>query len=218
MSSHQNSDDEVDDLLDEVRDLVMVVSPAGAEIKVLTEGEKQYYQQISDRYQADNIFSNVSDLQELDRVLLMELMVYRWSQWLLEERDYFNEPVNVADLQKNIQDYSKELRLVKKALGLDKATRDKDHGETVADYIMNLRARAKEFGVVRNEQAVKAITLWKELQGVMTLHKNCTPDEQAEFHCTAAEVIEWIDSKFDEFDEIDAKFRETSQKYWIQTV
>lgn len=210
------SDDSLDDLLEEVRDLVIVSSPSGAEIKLLTDNEKEYYEQISARYQKDNIFTNVSDLQELDRVLLMELMIYRWSQWLLEEKDYFHEPVNVAEIQKNIIEHSKEIRLVKKALGIDKLTREKEHGETVADYIHSLRQRAKEFGIMRNNQAVAAITLLKELQGVIQFHDNCTEDERQEFHVQIDDVLKWIRDQFDKFDEIDAEFRKSSQTYWVR--
>jgi SHS2 domain-containing protein len=212
------TDDELDDLLDNVRSAVVVSSPSGAEIKLLTDSEKDYYEQISARYQKDNIFANVSDLQELDRILLMELMIYRWSQWLLEEKDYDGELVNVAELQKNIIEHSKEIRLVKKALALDKVTREKEHGETVADYLHNLRLRAAEFGVMRNEQSVKAITLFKEIQARFTFYKNCTPDERTEFNATADDFFEWLESKFEEFDEIDQAFRETSQRYWIREI
>jgi hypothetical protein len=215
-------EEDLDSLVEEVGEAIAaipvptVITPSGAEMKLLTEAEKANYEQVSKRYTSDNIFTNISDLQELDRILTMETLCYRWSQWLLEEKDYYGDPVNVADLKKNIEDYSKEVRLVKKALGIDKATREKDHGETVADYINSLRLRAKEFGIVRNEQAVKAITLWQELIGIVTFHLNCSPDERDEFKAHEKDVIAWINSKMDEFNEIDAKFRETSQKYWVR--
>lgn len=221
-SESQTAD--MDGLMDAVSEAVdkipipTVTSPTGAIVRLLTENEEEFYNQIAKRYLEDNILSNVSDLQELDRILVMETMVYRWSQWLLEERDYFGDAVNVAELQKNIADYSKELRLVKKALGIDKSTREKEHGETVADYIHNLKLRAKEFGVVRNEQSYMAITLWMELIGVITFHLQSTPDERNEFKANEADVIKWIVDAMPRFDQIDKDFRETSQKIWIRDV
>jgi hypothetical protein len=221
-SLHEDSDLEL--VMDELALTVAaiepptVLSPSGAEIKLLSDGEKEFYEQIAARYLEDNILSNISDLQELDRILVMEAMIYRWSQWLLEEKDYFGEPVSVADLQKNISDYSKEIRLVKKALGIDKATREKEHGETVADYIHNLKLRAQEFGVVRNQQAYAAITLWQELVGIITFHLNSSPDERNEFKANERDVIEWIISKLPEFNKIDEEFRESSQKIWIRKI
>lgn len=209
---------ETEDEVEGLAPSVLVISPSGAEIRLATEAEKDYYEQISARYLKDNILANVSDLQELDRILVAETMCYRWSQWLLEEKDYFGEAVNVSDLQKYIKEHSAEIRLVKKSLGLDKASREKAHGESVADYIHNLRLRAREFGIVRNEQAVKAITLWMELVGVVTFHLNSDEDERTEFHIHEKDVIAWIVSKIPEFDAIDKAFRETSQAYWIRDI
>lgn len=211
-----SEEDDLDDLLDQVRDLVMVTTPSGASIKVLTDGEKDYYESIAQRYMADNIFQNIADYQELDRLLIMELMVFRWSQWLAEERDYENEMVNVDEIRKNIIENSKEIRLVKKALGLDKATRDKENAESIGDYIANLRLRAREFGIMRNEQAAAAITMWQALIGEVDFYEGATDDERREFNRTAEDIIAWIRQQDAKFREIDEKFRESSQRYWVR--
>lgn len=194
----------------------MVTCPSGATIKVLSDGEKEYYEQIAQRYQADNIFQNITDYQELDRLLIMELMVYRWSQWLSEERDYAGELVNVDEIRKNIIENSKEIRLVKKALGLDKATRDKESAESVGEFIHQLKLRAKEFGIMRNEQAVSAITMWKELIGIITFYHNSTPDERKEFNRTSDDIMQWILDQNEQFEKIDEEFRAGSQTYWVR--
>lgn len=194
----------------------MVTCPSGATIKVLSDGEKEYYEQIATRYQADNIFQNITDYQELDRLLIMELMVYRWSQWLSEERDYAGELVNVDEIRKNIIENSKEIRLVKKALGLDKATRDKESAESVGEFIHQLKLRAKEFGIMRNEQAVSAITMWKELIGIITFYHNSTPEERKEFNRTSDDIMQWILDQNEQFEKIDEEFRAGSQQFWIR--
>jgi hypothetical protein len=214
--------DDLDDLMDAVGaaiDLIPVPvaeGPTGAKFTVLTEAEKEYYESSAARYQKDNIFTNISDLRELERILGLETMVYRWTQWSMEEKDYFGDPVNVGDLQKQVKDYSGEIRLIKKSLGIDKATREKDHGETVAEYIANLRRRALEFGFMRNEQSIKAITLWQELVGVVTFHLNSNADERNEFHANESDVIKWVVDHIAEFEAIDRAFRQTSQSLWIR--
>lgn len=195
---------------------VQVISPSGATVTVMNNEESVFYNQVARRYQEDNMFSNVSDLLELDRIIIMELMCHRWSTWLLEECDYDSRPVDLDGLQKNVESYSKEIRLIKKSLGIDKSTRDKEHGDSISDYIQNLRLRAKEFGYMRNEQAVKAITLWKELEGIYTLYANSTDEERTEFKAHESDLIAWIERKIPEFNEIDDKFRKTSQSYWVR--
>lgn len=195
---------------------ISVSTPTGASVPLLNQDEKDYYERIAQRYLSDNHFTNISDLQELDRVLVLETMSFRWSNWLLEEQDYFGEPIDVVGIQRNLGAYSKEIRDIKKDLGIDKSSRDKDKSDSVADYIEKLRQRAQEFGIVRNEQAVKAITILKEIQGKVQLFLNYDDTERNEFKWHEKDVIDWLISKFEEFDEIDKKFRETSQKYWIR--
>lgn len=194
---------------------IKVASPSGAEFVVMTDSEKGYFNKIAERYTKDNHFTNISDLQDLDRILVWETICWRWGLWLSQERDYWGQEIDVETVRKSLNDYSKELRLLKKALGIDKSTRDKDKGEQVATYITNLGIRAKEFGVMRNQQAVKAITLFQELKALMTFHENCTAEERKENHVEEHDVIAWIKSVIPEFDVIDEKFRE-SQTYWVR--
>lgn len=194
-----------------------VASPSGSKMFVLTQGEKAYYEDRAKRYLADNHFVNVSDLQDVDRLLMLELMVTRWGTWLSQETDYWGGAIDPDVLQKSVKEYSTEIRQVKRTLGIDKLNRDKEKGESVADYIETLRKRAREFGVMRNEQAVKAITLFKELEALMIFYTNCDERERQENNVEVDDVIEWITKvAIPEFNVIDEKFRENQQKYWIK--
>lgn len=195
---------------------ITVISPAGATYNVMTEDEKEFYEDVSGRYQVDNYFKNITDLQDLDRVLFMELMTHRWQTWLSQESDYFGESVDLKGLKEGLADYSRELRQLKKSMGMDKLTRDKDKGESVRDYIEKLRVRAKEFGVMREEQSAKSITLFQELKALIVLHDNCTDDERRENKITEQDIVLWIRSVIPEFDRIDEHFRNNSQKTWIR--
>lgn len=205
-------DDEAD--LDE--DVIEVTSPSGAKVTLMTLEEGEHYNRISDRYMKDNSFKNISDLLELDRMLTFEVAAYRASQWLTMGEDYKGRKVNNNDLQKSLDIFSREIRGIKKDLGIDKSTRDKDQGESLAEYVKKLGIRAKEFGITRNKQAVNAITILMELRGLITLYKNSSQTERKEFNATLEDIIEWLEGKFDEFDEIDKALR-AEQKYWIRT-
>lgn len=198
-------------------DGIEVTTPSGSTFKVLNQAEYDYFTDVSARYLRDNHFTNITDLQDLDRVIQMELMCWRWNQWLSAERDYYGDQIDPEKIQRAINEFAKEIRLTKKAMGIDKNTRDKDKGESVADFIDKLRIRAKEFGVMRNEQAAKAISLFMELRSLITFHDNCDEQERKENNVEIHDILEWLRTvAFPEFDEIDAKFRESSQKYWIR--
>lgn len=207
---------EVDLDISEESDIYFYVeSPSGSKVPLLTDDEVLFYEDKASRYQKDYKFTNVSDLLELDRLMLLELTCFRWGTWLLRgEVDYNGNPK--MNLDKMIQVYSKEVRDVKAGLGIDKKSRDANRGEDTANFVSNLLHRAKEFGVHRNEQIIKAYTNWKELQGIITLYKNCTESERKIFHCEIEDILNYLEEKFDEFDQIDEAFRK-SQKIWIRS-
>lgn len=194
-----------------------VTAPSGGIFTVLTQDEVDYFTDRASRYQKDNHFVNVSDLQDVDRMLIMELMCWRYGLWLSQERDYWGQGVDIDALKKSLFEYSKELRLLKKSLGIDKAQREKDKGESVADYLETLRVRAKEFGVMREQQLTKALTLFKELQALLTFHDNCDEIERREQNIEVEDILEWLRTvAFPEFDQIDHHFRHKQQRYWVR--
>jgi hypothetical protein len=112
---------------------------------------------------------------------------------------------------------SAEIRLVKKGLGIDKASRDKDKGSSLAEYIENLGRRAKEFGIHREAQTQKALILFHEIAAKVQLHKNCDEIEQRDLKCTEKDVIDWLwNYAIPEFKKVDKKFKETQQRYWVR--
>lgn len=205
---------EIDD--DTERETFYATSPSGSPVPLLCQQEVEFYTSNVDRYESHYSLSNISDLLELDRVLLHELMVHRWGQWVLNGGlDYHGNPVDI-DLNKNIREYSKEIRDLKSGLGIDKKTRELSKGGNTANFINTLLLRAEEFGYHRNEQVIEAYTRWKELQGLLTLHKNCTPSERSQFKCREIDIMEFIEEKAASLDLIDEKFREEKQRYWIR--
>lgn len=208
----KNFDDDVE--IEKKVETVEVPTPSGATMSLLNEDEAKFYKNISAQYKEHNKFSNISDLLELDRILNMEVMCYRWSTWILQEEDYDGNPIP-PELQRNVKEWSKEIRDTKAGLGIDKKTREAGKGESPAEYVEKLIYRAGQFGVHRNNQVIKAHTLWKELEGKITLYKNSTNTERTEFKCHIEDILEWLDEKFKEFDKIDEVFRE-EQRIWLR--
>lgn len=193
-----------------------VVTPSGGDLSLLTSEEADWYCDRRDEYMQQNKFTNQSDLADLDRVLLMETMINRWSTWLSRGFDYMQARVDERATQKSIADYSKELRQVKRALGIDKATRDKDKQDSVGDFVDTLLRRAKEFGVHRNQQYEKAVTLIYELKAMVRMYDRCDEEERKELDLSPESIMEWIRTNMvEEWDEIDEAFRE-NQKTWIR--
>jgi hypothetical protein len=113
---------------------------------------------------------------------------------------------------------STELRQLKKQLGLDKATRDKEKGDdSIPNYLQNLLIRAREFGVMREKQLDKALELFQQLRALVTLYQNCDEVERRELNVTVDDLMEWMTTiAFPEFEAVDAYFREHQQRLWIR--
>lgn len=198
---------------------ILVDLPSGVAQPVLNHDEAEYLTERVARYHEDNALTNISDLQDLDRMLVMELLAHRWGIWVAKRSDYDGRPIDEAFYQRQINAYSTELRQLKKLLGLDKPARDRTKGEgSVQHYWEQLGARARAFGVLRVNQLDRALELTNQLIGLVTFHMNSTEAEREEFHVTADDIVQWIDSVYrPEYQEIDSHFRTHEQTFWIRT-
>lgn len=205
-------------------DTVPVDLPSGG-THWLYRREVTHFSDLVKRYLADNAFTNVSDLQDVDRIVVMELLCWRWGNWLSQRADYWWDPVDEKDLGRQLKDISGELRQLKSSLGIDKVARDKARGDgSISEYIANLRIRAKQFGIMRETQLDKALELFNELTAKVTLCENTTDDEQKELGCSMKDLYEWIrDDALPEYELIDQHFRagingQPGQTSWIRSM
>lgn len=206
-----------DDHDDEMRPVTL---PSGALFQVHFS-EQEYFTDRVRRYLEDNHFTNVADLQDLDRVMIGELLIWRWGQWVMSGRNYWGDAVDDTTMQKAIKDLSAELRQVKSALALDKVARDRQKGEdSTAAYIKNLGIRARHFEYKRNDEFHKIMEIFHELKALITFHDNCDEDERRERKVTIDHIVNWLrETAFIEFDKIDEHFRNEgpdAQKSWIR--
>ena len=197
--------------------LYTVHSPSGSELHLQTQEEADWYESRRDRYLHDNVFPNVSDLQDLDRLLMLEVLSYRWGLWMAQGFDYLYARVDEGQLKNNIKEYSVEIRLLKSSLGIDKATRDKEKGESLADYTASLLERAKIFGYHRNEQYEIAVTMFYKLRSMVMTYDRCDDEERAMLDLSLESIFEWIrDTVIKDFDEHSETFRK-NQAIWIRS-
>lgn len=198
-------------------DLVPVKTPSGSMFWVYGR-ESKYWNDRVNKYLTDNHFTNIADLQVLDRIIMLELFCWRYGVWQSQQEDYWHEPVDEPQLGKQIKEASSELRLLTATLGIDKVSRDKVRGEdSVSRYIQNLGIRAEEFGVMREDQLAKALELFADMKSRVNLYDQCTPDERREMQCDWEHIMDWLRTvAVPEFDKIDEHFRKNKQKFWIR--
>lgn len=200
-----------------VEDGIPVKLPSGVTFKVLTQDEADYLKERVERYLADNHFVNISDFQDVDKMVVFELFVHRWSLWLSKGMDYYGEEIDVPKTAATVASYSTELRLLKKNLGIDKPARDRSRGDdSIPAYLDALRQRAQEFGIHRNQQAAHVMEAFQRMSALLTYHDNCTPDEQLEFSVTEEDIFQVFRDEIAAWNALDEEFRSTVQTYWIR--
>jgi hypothetical protein len=205
-----------------VEDGLPVQLPSGAEFTVLTQSEVDYVRARVDQYKSTYRWENVSDVQDVDRIVIFELLVYRWGSDMARGRDIHGDETDDANLQKRVKEISAEIRQIKAQMGMDKASRDKENDESsVSAYLDRLRKRAKEFGIMREEQFDKALELTHSLIALYQLHINCDDTERRQEQCEAQDIVDWIGEVYKpQFEAVDAHFRNRpdGQRAWAGTL
>lgn len=199
--------------------LYQVTTPSGQNIEVLGSAEHDFYGSQRDRYMAENRFTNTSDLLDLDRLLFMELLVYRATSWIGRGQDYDGMTLSDHDetaQRRSLKDTSAMISVIKNDLGLTRTQRDKAAYESVGHYLTQLKQRAKEFGIHREKQVATGITLCKQLFAIVGAFDRSDEIERKKIGFeNADEILEWIrDIMVLEFDKLDTDFIAGKQKYW----
>ena len=188
-------------------------------LEVQGDVEKTFYDTQKRKYLAENKFTAIADLTDLDRLLILELLVFRWSNWLASGRDYENflTAGQEEQLRKSLKETSPQISQIKNDLGLTKTQRDKEQAESVGAYINELKIRAKEHGVRREKQLTKALCLIEELSSLVGTFDRSNKLERSKIGLeTEADIVDWVrTSMLPEYREIDEYFRQHSQRFWV---
>lgn len=200
---------------------VKVKTATGHELELIDRREKAVYENARDRYLSEFSFSMANDMRALDRLLLLETQMFRWQWQLAAGIDYDGvdlEPAEETTLRRAIKDTAPQISEIQKDLGLTKAQRENDD-ETVAAYLQKLRIRAKEHGVRREKQLGRALELFNELTAIAGSYKRSNENERRKLGFeTAEDVVDWVlEVAKPRYDEIDAYFRESSQRFWVRS-
>jgi len=203
--------------------LVRVQTNSGSTIEVMGNGEANFWRNQKKKYEDEHKFTAATDLMDLDRLLFLELLVHRATQWLGSGKNYYGEiltPSEEAECWKVVRSNNPLISSIKNDLGLTKSQRDREQFESVGAYINNLKARAREHGVKREKELTKALCLIKELFSIVgTFDRSDATERQKTGFETEGDILDWIRKNMKpEFDQIDTYFRTHHQKFWVKTI
>ena len=202
-----------------VRNLVAVQLVSGKSVTVQTTQEAEWFSETRDTYLHELKFTEKTDLVDLDRLLIMELMVFRWTQQLSAGADYDGDMVNDKQMIADLKLYSDQLNKIKETMGMSKKAREETANEgNFASWLADLKSRAKIFGVHREKQLTKALVLMNELSTVVGSFDRSDEEEQRKNGFESEkEIVDWVrHTMLPEFRALDDFFRANEQRYWTR--
>lgn len=202
-------------------DRFKVKSLTGQEIALLSKVEKVYYEEARDKYLKEFAFTVASDLRHLDRLLLLEVQMYRAQWWLSAGCDYQYvdlEPAEEIACRRTVKEVAAQIQEIQKDLGLTKATRDKDAADSVGAYITKLKLAAKQHGIKRERELGRALELTHELFALCGAYQRSNENERRKLGFESSDdIITWVtDYMAPEFRAIDEYFRANEQRFWVR--
>jgi len=198
---------------------VEVALVSGETIKVQSDVEARWFNDSRRLYLEQTKFTETTDLRDLDRLLVMELMIFRWTQYLAAGQDYTGFDIEEDALRKNIREYSDQITKLKLSMGLTKSARDDAANDgNFAAWIEDLKSRAKVFGMHRENQLTRALTLMNELSGIVGGFDRSDKEEREKLGFqTEADIVAWVrNHMLPSFRELDEHFRKNEQRYWVR--
>ncbi len=194
---------------------------SGETLVVQSEAERRWFETSRDTYVEQTKFTQTTDLRDLDRLLGLELSVFRMTQHLAAGHDYQGFEIDEVLVRRHVREYSEQITRVKGSMGLTKAARDeKTSGGDLSAYISDLKARAKIFGIHREQQLMKALVLINELKAIVGAFDRSDDEERVRLGFKdEKEIIEWVRTRLiPEYDQLDQHFRDNQQRYWIRSM
>lgn len=202
-----------------VQHTVRLVS--GRPLVVMSESEATWLTETRDAYVAQTRFTEKTDLQDLDRLLALELMVFRWSQWLASGVDYFGDEIEENRMATDLKNFSDQISRVKQSMGLSKSVRDAAANDgNFAKWFDEVRIRAKTFGIHRQEQLGKTLALLEELSSIVGSYDRSDAEERKMLGFESEhDILQWIRlTALPEYRELDEHFKTFQQSLWIRTI
>lgn len=174
--------------------------PHGGKLPVRDEHEVVMWNSTMRRYIADYKLTKANDLVLLGSILSQILAMYR------AQRD-LADPKKAASAQVVITKAAGEVRAGEKALGVDKASREKGGQQTLADYLQNLKKAAYEKGVHISERVTEYERVMMEARWKIRLLRNGDPEDRAYHHISEKAIINWLEQELATLERKDKQWR-----------
>lgn len=205
----------------------VVELPGGGTIHLQSEEEVDRWNTLSESYQRDYKLTKINDLTQLGSLLQQHIVMYRAQVGLsgmMQEfddeslptgkwvKDEDRKPADDKRDQEAMNNASKEIREIEKAMGIDAKSRSQTGDETVRDYVTRLKQAGYEYGIHISERVLAFENFVMELRWRARLEQNGDAEDKAYEDCTPEGILKWVREELGALEAKDRDFAHTKGK------
>jgi hypothetical protein len=199
----------------------MVELPGGGTIHLQSEDEVDRWNTLSAAYSRDYKLTKINDLTQLGSLLQQHIVMYRaqvglsgmrpefddeglpTGQWVKDEE---RKPADDKRDQEAMNNASKEIREIEKAMGIDAKSRSQTGDETIRDYVTRLKEAGYNYGIHISERVLAFENFVMELRWRLRLEQNGDAEDKAYEDCTPDGILKWAREHLEELEQVDKQF------------
>jgi hypothetical protein len=185
--------------------------PGGGRLEVRDEHEQVMWNSTVRRYIADYKLQKANDLVLLGAILSQILTMYRAQRDLLD-------PKKSAMAQALITKCTQEIRAGEKALGVDKAGREKSGQHTTADYIARLKKAGYEKGVHISGRVIEYERVCMEARWKIRLLRNGDVEDRAYHNISEKAIVKWLEGELATLEQKDREWARERGSVFVGTL
>lgn len=180
----------------------------GATIPLNTSDEVVLWEDTAKRYISDFRLTKTSDLIALGAILTHVIALYRAQLDLADPKKQNSASERVGTAAENI-------RKAEKALGIDKASRDRGGQQSTLDYVKEMKAAGYAKGV-RISERVKAYEAFNmELKWKLRILHGGDEEDRAHHRLTPKSICEWAGRELAKIEEADKEWAKEKGAIWV---
>lgn len=185
-----------------------VALPGGGRLTLSSADEVEMWNETKDRYIRDYRITRTNDLILLGALLSQVLTLYRAQRDLSDEK-------KAGGAQAMVSKASDEIRKAEKALGIDKASREKGGQHSVSDYLTTLKKAAFEKGVHISNRVKEYERVMMEARWKIRLLRNGDLEDRQYHRLTAESIIDWLEKELGKLEEKDKEWAKEKGAIWV---
>lgn len=192
----------------------------GATIPLQTKEEVDRWNTLAAGYTDQYDLRKVNDLTNLGTLLVQHISLYRGQLGLsgrVPEMDVDDlptgrmvtrklKPAELKGFQQQINDASKEIREIEKAMGIDKKSRDQAGDESIKSWLIGMKEKAHRYGLHVSKRVQHYEEFTMELRWRLRLNEIGDAEDKHYEDCTDEGVVKWAREQLAELEQADKDF------------